>query len=365
MKKIRFFAIILLLAGVLLEGAEARQPTLADMVEESTVEDAAQPYLSESGFALGDGLDQGLSAVFQQGSLQFDGILRQALKSGIALLMIVLLYGLAESVSACGALGLEIDAVSLAGALAVAAAAVSDIHGLIGLGREMLSDIGIFSQALLPAVTAAAAAAGAPASAVARQVATLLFSDLLLLLINYLLIPLVYAYIALVTAHAAIGNEGLRRIAGTLKSVVSTTLTGVLIAFVGYLSISGVIAGTSDAVTVRATKFTMSSMVPVVGGILSDAAETILAGAGIVRNTLGLFGMIVVLLICVGPFLRLGVHYLTYKLTAALAATLSQGRVIGLIDQIGGAFGLVLGMTGASALILLISIASGLTVVAA
>ena len=199
--------------------------------------------------------------------------------------------------------------------------------------------------------------------AVARQLATMLFSDILITLINRLLLPLVYTYIAACVAYAAVGNEGLKRIAGTLKWVVTSILTVVLLVFVGYLTVSGVIAGSTDAVTVKAAKFTMSSLVPVVGGILSDAAETVLAGAGILKNAVGVFGMLAVLCMCVAPFLQLGIHYLTYKVTSALSATVSSGRVAGLIDQIGGAFGLVLGMTGASALLLLISMVSAITAV--
>ena len=211
--------------------------------------------------------------------------------------------------------------------------------------------------------TAGAAAAGSPSGAVARQLATMLFSDILITLINRLLLPLVYTYIAACVAYAAVGNEGLKRIAGTLKWVVTSILTVVLLVFVGYLTVSGVIAGSTDAVTVKAAKFTMSSLVPVVGGILSDAAETVLAGAGILKNAVGVFGMLAVLCMCVAPFLQLGIHYLTYKVTSALSATVSSGRVAGLIDQIGGAFGLVLGMTGASALLLLISMVSAITAV--
>ena len=70
-----------------------------------------------------------------------------------------------------------------------------------------------------------------------------------------------------------------------------------------------------------------------------DAAETVLASAGILKNAAGVFGMLVILGICVVPFLQLGIHYLVYKLTAAVSATVSGGRVSGLIEQIGGAFG--------------------------
>jgi len=95
-----------------------------------------------------------------------------------------------------------------------------------------------------------------------------------------------------------------------------------------------------------------------VGSILADASETVLAGAGVLKGSIGAAGMLVVLAVCLTPFLQLAVHYLLYKGTAALCAAVAQPRLCQLIDGIGGAFGLVLGMTGAGALILLVSIVS-------
>lgn len=70
----------------------------------------------------------------------------------------------------------------------------------------------------------------------------------------------------------------------------------------GYLTASGAIAGSADAAAVKAAKMTISRAIPVVGGILSDAAETVLAGAGVLRGTVGVVGMLVVLAICLTPF---------------------------------------------------------------
>ena len=176
-------------------------------------------------------------------------------------------------------------------------------------------------------------------------------------------LPLVYAYVASSLAYAALGNEGLKRIGNLLKWIVTSALTGVLLLFVGYLTVSGVIAGSADAAAVKTAKLTISGMVPVVGGILSDAAEAVLAGAGLLKNMVGIFGMLVILFLCIAPFLQLGIHYLTYKVTAALTATVADGRIAGLIDAIGGAFGLILGMTGAGALLLLVSLVVSLSVV--
>ena len=351
-------AVLLLLSGM---GAASASDVLAaqsEALDLDALQDAAGGYLPDGALEAGISLDEGLQTILNTGSGQISGVVRKAVRSGVLLLTVVLLCGLAEGLYGGMGVSQTTDVVAIVGALAITAVAVADANSLIGMGREALEQMETFSKILLPTTTA-----GSPSGAVARQLATMLFSDILITLINRLLLPLVYTYIAACVAYAAVGNEGLKRIAGTLKWVVTSVLTVVLLVFVGYLTVSGVIAGSTDAVTVKAAKFTMSSLVPVVGGILSDAAETVLAGAGILKNAVGVFGMLAVLCMCVAPFLQLGIHYLTYKVTSALSATVSSGRVAGLIDQIGGAFGLVLGMTGASALLLLISMVSAITAV--
>lgn len=334
----------------------------ADALDLEGLQQAAEEYAPDIDWTQTPDLNAGLSSLLETGTESLRGVVQKAMRSGLLLLTIVMLTGLAEGAAACGT-GKTVQAVPVAAALAITAVSVTDANTLIGLGKEVIEKMELFSKVLLPTVAAAMAASGSPGGAAARQLAVMLFSDVLMSLINRVLLPLVYAYIATCTAYAAVGNEGLKRIASTLKWVVTSILTVVLLAFVGYLTVSGVIAGTTDAITLKAAKFTVSSVVPVVGGILSDAAETVLAGAGILKNSVGVFGMLAVLGMCVVPFLQLGVHYLMYKVASALSATVADSRVAGLIDSIGGAFGLVLGMTGACALLLLISMVSAITVV--
>ena len=359
-----FLAVLFLLGALATASA-------ADVVDEQSqalgldkLEQAAGEY-SPGGDVAGIDLNDGLQDLLDTGSGEIMGVVRKAVRSGVLLLVVVLLCGLAEGAYAGAESGNSVQVVPIVGALAITAISVADVNSLIGMGRQALEQMEAFSKVLLPTMAVATAASGAPGGAAARQLATMLFSNVLLSLITHLLLPLVYAYIAACVAHAAIGNEGLKRIAGTLKWVVTSVLTVLLIGFVGYLTVSGVIAGTADAVAVKTAKFAVSSMVPVVGSILSDAAETVLAGAGILKNAVGVFGMLVILSMCLVPFLQLGVHYLTYKVTAALSATVAEGRVAGLIDGIGGAFGLILGMTGASATLLLVSMVSAVSLVAA
>ena len=355
--------VLLLLLAVLpgTAGAEALPPVQSDALDLGGLQAAGEQWVPGADLEGGLDLDEGLRSILDTGSGQVSGILRKAVRSGVLLLTVVLLCGLAEGLQSAPGGGEDPGLANVVGAMAVAAIAITDANSLIGMGREALEHMQAFSKLLLPAVAAAAAAAGSPGGAAARHLATMLFSDVLITVITGLLLPLLYLYMAACVGYAALGSEGLKRVAAAIKWVVTAALCAILLLFTGYLTVSGAVAGTADAAAVKAAKFAMSSVVPVVGGILSDAAETVLAGAGILRNAVGLFGMLVVLGICVAPFLQLGIHYLAYKFTAALSAACSGGRVAGLIDQIGGAFGLVLGMTGACALLLLISMVSAVT----
>ena len=102
---------------------------------------------------------------------------------------------------------------------------------------------------------------------------------------------------------------------------------------------------------------------PVVGRILSDAAGSVLAGGGRGAKTPSAY------LVCwgaggvSGAICTLGVQYLLYKLTAFLAGMTAAPELAKLIDALGGVFGLMLGMTGSCALLLLISISSAILVV--
>lgn len=305
----------------------------------------------------------GVSLILGRGVQTLPGILRQGVRSGVLLLAVAMLWSLADTLrQELGSDGL--DPVRLAGAAAIAALAAADGKALMGLGSQTLERLDDFSKLLLPVVTAAGAAAGMPAAAVARQGTALLFLNLLLTLSRGLILPLVYAYVAAVTAHAALGNDGLKRVAGLLKWAATSLLTVLLTVFVFFLTITGAVAGSADAVTQKAAKTALSGMVPVVGGILSDAAETVAAGAGVLKGTVGVVGLLTVLCICLAPFLRLGVHYLVYKCAAALAATAAPGPAAGLIDAIGSAFALLLGMVGGGGLILYVALITSIQAVA-
>lgn len=360
-----FVAALSILAVLLTGHAYAMEPE--DIVAEQEAS-AGVDRLKRSAERLGgmaeygDSLEDGLSKLFEDGIGIAGTAVKTAMRSGLSILIVVFFCGVGEMIYQT-AESRKQSFIPLAGTLAIAAVTIADVDSMLGLGRDAIETMASFANVLLPVIASVTAATGAVTGAAVRQMAAVLFSDLLINLIQWLLIPLLYGYIAASISCAALGNEGLKKIGGFLKWLTTTVLTTVMLAFVGYLTVSGVVAGSADAMTIKTTKFAISNAIPVVGGILSDAAETILVSAGILRGSVGVFGMITVLGMCLIPLLRMAVHYLTYKLVGAVSSTVSAGALSTLVDQLGSAFGLMMGMTGACCLLLLVSLVSSITAV--
>ncbi|MDR2605754.1 MAG: stage III sporulation protein AE [Oscillospiraceae bacterium] len=289
------------------------------------------------------------------GDLQ--AVFGMALRSAAITLIIAILTGTAQTLSEKG----NDHTIDLAGVLAISLLALGDSRAYFGLGRETLTALNSFSKVLLPALAGAAAASGVPAAAAASYAVTAMFMDILISLSTGVLQPLVYAYLAAEISAAATDSDAMGAVAGFLKWACSTALTVIVLAFVLYLSVTGIVGSAVDVGAIRVTKTVVSTTLPVVGSILTDAAGSVLAGAMTLKNSIGITGMASVLTLCMLPFLHLGAQYLLYKATSKLSAGVAGGRISRLVNGIAGAFGLMLATVGACGLMRFFSLISMLS----
>ena len=311
------------------------------------------PEVPESGRELmpqtdsfGDGLSQMLKGLLPK--IRPD--LAEATRVSLSLIAIVLMISLVHLVSS------RVSLVSdFAGAAGISTILLLSANSLVRLGTQTITEMSEYGKLLLPVLTAAMAAQGGITSSAALYAGTALFNTVLNGLISNLLVPMLYLFLALAAANSALGEDMLKRMRDTLKGFVSWCLKIILTVFTTYMSITGVVSGTTDAATLKATKVTISTVVPVVGGILSDASEAILVSAGLAKNAAGVYGILAILAVFLGPFLRIGAHYLILKATAALCAIFGTKRTTELIGDFSSGMGLMLAMTGAACLLQLIS----------
>ena len=335
-----FLGLALLLLTLPVRGAE-----LPPEVEQALPREAGQLLKDVDHWDV-NSFPEGLCAIWNHLRKDVNTVLRRQTRGAVSVLLVAVLCGLVSGFQK--GVGDESRFLPMAGGLAVTALTAGSLDSLMGAGTAVMEQMNTFSKALLPTLAAVSAISGGAVGATLRQIATVFFADLLLGLIHGLLMPMVYLYAGALAAGCCLADK---------------LLTAALLAFTLYLTVGGIFAGTVDSARVRVTKTAISGMIPVVGGIIAEASETVLAGAGLLKGAIGVFGLLGVLALCAYPFLQLGIQYLLYKLTAFLASVIGDTELCGLIGGLGGAFGLILGMVGSCALVLLVSILASAAVV--
>ena len=286
-------------------------------------------------------------------------LLRDGVRDAALLTLAALLCGAVEGIAdTAGATRY----VSWCGVLVLTTLAAGDLRALIGLGARTVDELGTLSKLLLPTLATAMAAGGFVSAAGVWQVTTLMVCEALTNAVERLLLPLVYCYIAASAAGAMLEESRLDLLADGVKKLVTGGLTALIVTFTGYLALAGVLTGSADRTAIKVTKLAVSGAIPVVGGVLSELTESVLAAAGTLRGTVGVVGVLAIGAVCLVPLLRLGLQFLLYKL-AAFAAGLVGTKALGeYLDRLGGAFALVFAMTATCALILLVALLVAATI---
>jgi len=324
-----------------------------DALEQALPPEAEEymPDTSPSGFDLKGTLE----ALVQPVSERLRQALSAAMKTAGVLLMVCVMIALANTLDSSGSTP---QYILFSGVAAIGAAALEDFDSFLNLGVGSLRSMADYSRVLLPVLASAAAAAGSVGGAAAKYGATAFFMNLLTEAADKVIVPGVCAYAALSIADGAVGNQALKTAKKLVKSVCGLLLTVLCMAFTAWLALSGVVSDSADALTARMAKTAVSTALPVVGGILSDAAGTLAAAAGALRSSIGVYGVAAVLCVCIGPFIALGTRYLLFKISAALCGCVSDKRLSTLVEDLSSCFGMILALNGTAALMMFMSIYS-------
>ena len=240
---------------------------------------------------------------------------------------------------------------------AAAALLTGSMDSLIRQTMEALYRLSDYSKAALPVVFTAAAASGAAVSAASRYAAVSFALDVLMSLAQRFILPLVNAYLALTLSGALFPNSMLKAAARFVRWAAGILMTGTSLVFTAYIGMTGAISTAVNAAAVKATKTLISTALPVVGGMISDASAMVLSAAGVVRSCAGAFGLISVCAICLGPFVLLTVKTLAFKAVSVLAEAVPCGRLSGLLSGVSEASALLMGLLGSCTIMLFLSFA--------
>src|SRR5690606_15423532 len=131
-------------------------------------------------------------------------------------------------------------------------------------------------------------------------------------------LPILFLATLLSIANTLSSQFKVSQLSNLLKKI-SIGILGVFITILlGVISIQGAASAVADGVAIRTAKFVAGNFVPVVGRMFTDAADTVLNASLLLKNTVGIAGVALILLIAAFPALKILVISFIYKLSAAL-----------------------------------------------
>lgn len=333
-----------------------------EAVGSGTLTDSLTPqqrgYLSGISTEPGSSPWQSFLQLFRNARQDAGGALRDTLHSLMKIFLIAVLCGCVN-----GFAQENHQIVTMGGALAVAVVLFQDFQSVLHTVLAAIEQVGVLAAGMFPVMAAALTLTGAAGTAATTQAAGLFAFDLVIRLIERLLVPAVCTYLAVLTVNAAAGGDLLGSLGGLIRWAVTGTLKLVLTLFITFLTLGSSVSGSVDQFSLKAARFAVSGSVPVVGGIISDATETMLSGAVLVKNAVGVLGMLCVAAICVVPFLKAGAAYLLFKAGSAAMSPICGKELGSMLGGIGEGIGLLLGMLGTCCAILFFEMVLAITLV--
>lgn len=175
------------------------------------------------------------------------------------------------------------------------------------------------------------------------------------------LVPLI-TFSAVLSIAGNVGDKtGITGFIRIVKSLTKWIMALVITIFTGINAIYGFSSIALDAVGVKTVRFAVGSLVPVVGGFLSDSLDAVVTSAGLLKNAVGVSGILIICGICAVPVVKLGIMQLCIKIAAAVAEPITDKRISAMLWDISEAITSVFGMVVLTAVLFLINICIILT----
>lgn len=199
-------------------------------------------------------------------------------------------------------------------------------------GREAIEDMVAFMQAMLPILITLLTSMGNFTTAALFHPLTLTVLSFVSTLIKNVVFPLIFFSTVLGIANNISSKVEVSKLAGMLKQW-SVALLGIFFTgFLGFMAIQGVAGSVADGVAMRTAKFGIGAFVPVVGKLFSDTLEAVVGTSILLKNAVGLVGILAIFFICAFPVIKIISLMLIYKVASALIEPVGDKLLAGSLN---------------------------------
>lgn len=222
------------------------------------------------------------------------------------------------------------------GVLACSAAVITPMLSCLKRVVDAAESADVFITSFVPVYAGVLATSGQWATAASFQSVLLLTAKGMSYLLSNMIVPLLMVAFALgLIGSVSDGRLQLHTVGSFLQKNTAWILGALMTVFIGFLSLQNLTAAATDSFSGRMIRFSVASFVPIVGGSLSEAIGTVKGCLGLLKGTVGAFGVVADVLIVLPPLLEC-VWWQIWLSIAQMIADLFGIASVGTILKVGG-----------------------------
>lgn len=267
---------------------------------------------------------------------------KTGIKSLVSILIIIVIHSILKSISE----NLQNDNVSkmiyYVQYIAIVTVIMNNFSNVITIVKETATNLVGFMNSLVPILVSLMLYTGSITTSSILEPAILFMINFIGNIIQSFLIPAVLIA-ATLSIVSKIGDKvQIDKISKTFNSGIIWILGVILTTFVGVISLEGTLSSSIDGITAKTAKAIVSSSIPIVGKILGDAVDTVLGCGIILKNAIGVIGVVIIIGICIMPIIKIAILTISYKILASISEPIADTKIIKLLEQIGDIFKVLL-----------------------
>lgn len=209
------------------------------------------------------------------------------------------------------------------------------------LGKNTVENMVKFMQLLLPALLTLLTAIGGVTSRTIFHPVLIGAVNIIGTLIKDIVFPLIFFTFII----SVIGNISQKvqfsKLSQLMRQIIIVIISASFTVFIGIITMYG-LGANIDGVTIRTAKFAVDNFIPIIGKFLSDAMEVVVGCSSILKNGVGIVGLLSLFLICVVPAIKIIIIIFIYKTVAALVEPIASINISNFYSQVANSLLLIL-----------------------
>jgi stage III sporulation protein AE len=253
--------------------------------------------------------------------------LKQSIPAVVQIIIVALIFSIISHFKpSFGETGVS-KAAQTAQYVIVGTMALGMLASAFSIGSGAIDKMTSFTGEFFPLMLALLTALGGITSAAILNPATVFLTTGISIFYRSFVLPLIIVLTVFTLINHFSSTIKLSGFCSLLKSIVKWGIGIGLTVFIGIVAIQGLLGSSFDGVSIKTAKFTIDKFVPIVGGLFAQSVDVVISCTLLIKNAVGIAGIIIIAGIVISPALAILAHYFLFKLTGAVLEPITGGEM--------------------------------------